>query len=76
MQLINPNGTSNGFVKSFIHEQNNAKYYGARYYDPEGNFIKEDLFLSRVVSVRCSRLFVNFLTYPFLVGCMLTVSRE
>ena len=50
MQFISPSGASDGFIESFIHEHNGTAYYGARYYNVQGQFVKEDTFLSRVVS--------------------------
>lgn len=50
MQFISPTGESDGFIETFVHEHNGTAYYGARYYNAQRQFVKEDLFLSRVVS--------------------------
>ena len=51
VQLLSSTGAADGYVASFIHTHGGVSYYGARYYDARQQFVRDDLFLSRVVSL-------------------------
>ena len=61
VQLLSSTGAADGYVASFIHTHGGVSYYGARYYDARQQFVRDDPFLSRVVSL----IFFSFCGRPF-----------
>lgn len=50
MKLLTSAGEPDGFIESFVHTHNSIRYYGAIYYDVHMRVMREEMFLSRVVS--------------------------